>query len=154
MLTNEPIRAIRYAFAMKNNEVRELVAAGGGDLSQPDALAILKKEDDEGFLEAAPELVHQFLDGLILKKRGPSDRPAPKIDTSKISNNMILRKIRIAFEMRDTDVLATLRKTGFNMSKAELGAMSRRKGHPQYMECGDQFLRNFFRGFVIEHRKK
>ncbi len=153
MTINDSIRAVRFALNMKNSGVRELISKGGGEISSDETIALLKKEDQDGFVEATPEQVHQFLDGLILKMRGPSDKPAPKFDISNISNNMILRKLRIAFEMKDTDVLATLRLTGFNMSKAELGAMSRRKGHAQYMECGDQFLRNFLRGLVIKFKK-
>ena len=153
MTINESIRAVRYALNMKNSVVRELISKGGGEASSDEVIAILKKDEQDGFVEASPEQVHQFLDGLILKFRGPSDKPTPKFDISKISNNMILRKLRIAFELRDTDILAILKLTGFNMSKAELGAMSRRKGHPQYMECGDQFLRNFLRGLVLKLRK-
>ncbi len=145
---------VRYALHMKNAEVKELFKLAGCEISQIEVVNLLKKEDLEGYVSCTPEQLHLFLDGLIIKRRGPKDGPAPKINTSHINNNMILRKLRIAFELKDTDVIATLKLTGFNMSKAELGAMFRRKSHHQYVACGDQVLRYFLKGLVLKYRPK
>lgn len=144
---------IRYALHMKNSEVKELFELADMEITLPQVVSLLKKEEQEGFEACTPEQLHAFLDGLITKRRGKKDGPAPKINRSRIDNNMILRKLRIAFELRDTDVIATLKLTGFNLSKAELGAMSRRKKHHNYTACGDQVLRNFLRGLVLKYRK-
>lgn len=154
MTNNEIMIGIRYALHMKNAEVKELFELAGEEITLPEVVNLLKKEELEGFERCTPEQLHAFLDGLIIKRRGKKDGPAPKINKSHINNNMILRKLRIAFELRDTDVIATLKLTGFNMSKAELGAMSRRKSHHQYTACGDQVMRYFLKGLVIKYRPK
>jgi hypothetical protein len=40
----------------------------------------------------------------------------------------------------------------FAVTKSELGAIFRNENHEKYMECGDQFLRNFLNGLVIHLR--
>ena len=40
----------------------------------------------------------------------------------------------------------------FKITKSELNAIFRNETHPKYMECGDQFLRNFLDGLIIHLR--
>ena len=69
-----------------------------------------------------------------------------------MSNNDILKKLRVALKLRDDDIIAILKLVDFNVTKTELGAIFRREDHPNYMECGDQILRNFLNGLVIHMR--
>ena len=152
MTNNEVMKSVRYTLEIKNKEVVKMINAVGFELTVLDVVDILKNEEDEGFVECSAEIIHAFLDGLILERRGPSDGPAKKISTAKINNNMILRKLRIAFEMRDTDMIATLKNVGFSVSKGEMSALFRAPAHKHYMECGDQFLRNFLKGLTHRFR--
>jgi len=38
----------------------------------------------------------------------------------------VLKKVRVAFELKDDDVIALLQRTGLRVSKAELGSFFRR----------------------------
>ena len=69
-----------------------------------------------------------------------------------LSNNDILKKLRVALKLRDDDIIEILKLVDFRISKSELGALFRREDHPKYMECGDQILRNFLNGLVIHLR--
>lgn len=69
-----------------------------------------------------------------------------------MTNNDILKKLRVALKLRDDDIIAIMNLVDFQVSKAELGALFRKEDHPKYMECGDQFLRNFLNGLVIHMR--
>lgn len=69
-----------------------------------------------------------------------------------MTNNDILKKLRVALKLRDDDIVAILKLVDFRISKSELGAFFRREDHPKYMECGDQILRNFLNGLVIHMR--
>ena len=69
-----------------------------------------------------------------------------------LTNNDILKKLRVAHKLRDEDIVDILRLVDFRMSKSELGAFFRNENHPKYMECGDQILRNFLNGLVIHLR--
>lgn len=69
-----------------------------------------------------------------------------------MTNNDILKKLRVALQLRDDDIIKILQLVDFQISKSELGALFRKEDHPKYMECGDQILRNFLNGLVIHLR--
>jgi uncharacterized protein YehS (DUF1456 family) len=69
-----------------------------------------------------------------------------------LSNNDIFKKLRVAHKLRDTDIIEICALVDFKVSKAELGAIFRAEEHPKYIECGDQFLRNFLNGLVVHLR--
>jgi uncharacterized protein YehS (DUF1456 family) len=70
-----------------------------------------------------------------------------------LNNNLILRKLRIALELNDADMLAVFRKAGVSLSKPELSALFRGVGQRNYKECGAQLLRNFVRGLTLGFEK-
>ena len=69
-----------------------------------------------------------------------------------LSNNDIFKKLRVALKLRDDDIVEICSLVDFKVTKSELGAIFRAEDHPKYMECGDQFLRNFLNGLVIYKR--
>ena len=66
-----------------------------------------------------------------------------------MTNNDIFKKLRVALQLRDDQIVEILQLVDFRMSKGELGNFFRDEKHPKYMECGDQVLRNFLNGLVI-----
>ncbi len=154
MTNNDVMKSIRYTLHMKNAEVAEMIGNGGQEVTVSQVVELLKSEDDANYLECSAEILHAFLDGLILLKRGPREdgAPANHCYTATITNNIILRKLRIAFAFKDTDMLSTLRLANFNMTKSELGALFRNKRHAHFVKCGDQLLRNFLKGLSIKIR--
>src|SRR5690606_38572426 len=88
-----------------------------------------------------------FLNGLILEKRGAkpnSEATAPLEDS--LSNNIILRKLKIALELKEADMLEIMRLSGMPLGRAELSALFRHPEHHHYRPCQDQLLRNFLKG--------
>ncbi|HET6227601.1 MAG TPA: DUF1456 family protein [Bacteroidia bacterium] len=69
-----------------------------------------------------------------------------------LTNNDILKKIRVALELKDEDIVKILKLADFEISKSELNALYRKPDHPNYKECGDQLLRNFLNGLIIHKR--
>lgn len=69
-----------------------------------------------------------------------------------LTNNDIMKKLRVAHKLRDDDIVKICALVDFKVSKSELGAIFRNENHEKYMECGDQFLRNFLNGLVIHLR--
>ncbi|MEI7595244.1 MAG: DUF1456 family protein [Bacteroidota bacterium] len=67
-------------------------------------------------------------------------------------NNDILKKLRVALQLRDDDIVEILSLVDFRITKTELSAFFRAEDHPNYVECGDQILRNFLNGLVIYKR--
>lgn len=86
-----------------------------------------------------------------------SDRVIHKINLSlqqikDMNNNDIFKKLRVALQLRDDQIAEIMQLVDFRISKAELGAFFRAEDHPNYMECGDQVLRNFLNGLIIHLR--
>ncbi len=69
-----------------------------------------------------------------------------------VNNNIILRKLRIAFEMRDTDMVSVMRAVKFKITKSEINSLFRNPSHKNYTQCGDQFMRNFLKGLAMRVR--
>lgn len=69
-----------------------------------------------------------------------------------LTNNDIFKKLRVAHKMTNDDIAKVCALVDFRVSKSELGAIFRKEGHPKYVECGDQFLRNFLDGLIIHLR--
>ncbi|MGB3946638.1 MAG: DUF1456 family protein [Bacteroidia bacterium] len=69
-----------------------------------------------------------------------------------LTNNDILKKLRVALQLKDEDVVKILKLSDFEITKSELNALYRNPTHPNYKECGDQLLRNFLDGLIIYKR--
>jgi uncharacterized protein YehS (DUF1456 family) len=69
-----------------------------------------------------------------------------------LTNNDILKKIRVALELRDDDIIEILKLNDFEITKSELNALFRKEDHPNYVPCGDQLLRNFLNGLITYKR--
>ena len=66
-----------------------------------------------------------------------------------MTNNDIFKKLRVALQLRDDQIVEILELVDFRISKGEIGNFFRNETHPKYMECGDQVLRNFLNALVI-----
>jgi len=154
MTNNDIFRRLRYALDLSNPTVIAIFKLAGRDVDQSEVIALLKREGEAGFQECDGALLENFLDGLIALKRGKREgeaAPAPA-SGNQLGNNEILRKIRIALELKEADMLAVLKLAGFPTAKSELTALFRTKGHENYKECGDQLLRNFLKGLTLRLR--
>jgi uncharacterized protein YehS (DUF1456 family) len=69
-----------------------------------------------------------------------------------MTNNDIMKKLRVALKLRNTDIIKILALVDFKVTDSELGALFRAEDHPNYMPCGDQILRNFLNGLIIHLR--
>ncbi|MDD4921841.1 MAG: DUF1456 family protein [Bacteroidales bacterium] len=69
-----------------------------------------------------------------------------------LTNNDILKKLRVALQLRDDDIIHILNLVDYKMSKSELGAFFRSPDHPKFMALEDQILRNFLNGLIVYKR--
>lgn len=153
MLNNVVLRSIRYMLDISETKIIEIAKLANGEITRPEVLGYLKLEDEEGFQYCKDEIMGKFLDGLIYFKRGKDDsRPAPPLEIP-LTNNTVIKKLRVAFELKEEDMHTILTASGFPLSRPELSALLRKQGHPNYRECGDQVLRNFLKGLTLRVRK-
>jgi uncharacterized protein YehS (DUF1456 family) len=153
VINNDVLRSIRYALDLGDAKVVEIIKLAGCDIAQSELSNFLRKEDEEGFVECDDEVMVSFLDGLIIHRRGKMES---RLDQDKkaerLTNNTILKKLRVAFELKEEDMHKVLELAGFSVSKPELSALFRTKGHKNYRACGDQLLRNFLKGLTVRLR--
>ena len=130
-----------------------MIEAGGYPFGADEDLgAYLRKEEEEGFVLAPAPVLSAFLDGLVRERRGPPDPSRPPATSVEVTNNSVMRSLRIALQLRDTDIISMLSAAGHRMSKSELSALFRRPEHRSYRTCGDQVLRKFLRGLTLTLR--
>ena len=152
MLNNDILRSLRYSLDINDGQLAEIIALGGQQIDVDSLGALLKKDDEEGFVPCGDELMAYFLDGLVYFKRGKDDsRPAQPFELP-ISNNIVLKKLRVAFELKEDDMHAIMHSVDCPVSKPEMSALFRKAGHSNYRVCGDQFLRNFLKGLTLRLR--
>ena len=142
------MRTMRYMLQMNSANVADICLSVGCLVTKDEIHDFLRNEEDPLYQPCPEEVAAYFLDGLIQLKRGKDEsRPVPPIELP-FSNNLVVKKLRVAFQLREEDILALIQSTGFEFGKAQLSAILRKKGHPNYRECQDQVLRYFLKGLT------
>ena len=148
MTHNDVLRSIRYLLNVSDAKLIEITNLADYEVTPEEMNSFLKREEEEGYQPCGHEVIAHFLNGLVTYKRGQDDSRPPQPIEVPVTNNTVLKKLRVAFELKDSDIIALIEKSGLNISKTELGAFFRRPDHRNYRECGDQFLRNFLKGLT------
>jgi uncharacterized protein YehS (DUF1456 family) len=105
----------------------------------------MKKDEDPDQVVMTDVHMSNFLNGFIIEKRGKKDGEIPKPE-KRLNNNIILRKLKIAMNYKDTDMLEIFNLVNMNISKGETNDSDK------FRVCKDQFLRNFVKGMQIKYR--
>lgn len=153
MANNEVLRIIKDALKIDDAAMITAFKLSEREVGQSTITALLKTEDEDGYIPCSDPILGFFLDGLIMLKRGKQEgKPSP---TGKpavpLTNNAILKKLRIALELQEDEMLEILILAGSDISKHELTALFRKEGHKHYNECSPQFLRSFLKGLALHY---
>ena len=154
MINNDVMRSIRYMLDLGDGKVVEIIQLADAQfpIARTDVPALLKKEDEDGFVACSDRVLAHFLEGLVYYYRGRDESLPHRPLETRISNNLILKKLRVAFQLKDVDMHEIFEAAGFPLSKPELTALFRQAGHKHYRACGDQILRNFLKGLTLRYR--
>lgn len=151
MDNNQILRKLRYIFDLRDAEVVESCALADYLTNEEEVVRWMKAEQDPELLPMSDHQLASFLNGFIVQKRGKSDKklPAPEMT---LNNNLILRKLKIALNLRTDDMIRIFEKSNRAISPHELSAFFRHPAHDKYRDCGDQYLRAFLWGMQEEYR--
>ena len=166
MDNNDILIRLRYALDLKNTEMVEIFNLGGVDVTKEDVLKILTRtpdEEDEDTVHAdehiscSNNMLDSFLNGFITFKRGkqdpkPGQAPPAPVQSNQNMYNVLLKKVKIALSLTSEEMLEVFDDGGIRVSKAELGALLRKKGHKNYKPCKENFARKFLRGLTVQYR--
>lgn len=151
MSNNDILRSLRYTFDFGDDKMIKLFGLGGKSVTRAEVSDWLKRDEDPDFKGIYDKDLAFFLNGLIIDKRGKRDETLPVAEKT-LTNNMIFRKLKIALEMKDEDILEIMDSVNLPISKHELSAFFRKPTQSQYRLCKDQILRNFLRGIQLKFR--
>lgn len=150
MTNNDVLRRIRYTFSFSDSKMIALFGLAEHQVTRGQISDWLKKEDDPAYQKCNDTELSVFLNGLIIDKRGKKEGLQPKPE-QRLTNNIILRKLKIALKLKDEEILEVMDLANLSMSKHELSAFFRRPDHKNYRTCKDQILRNFLRGMQLKY---
>lgn len=153
MTNNDILRRVRYLFDYSDSKMIALFKLVNYDVSRADLSDWLKREDDPLLIEITDKELATFLNGLIIEKRGKREDPLP-VAEDPLSNNMILKKLKIALDLKSDDILDMLASIDKKISKHELSAFFRNPDHKSYRDFLDQYLRHFLNALQAKYKKK
>jgi len=154
MINNDVLRSIRYMLDLSDAQVAEIVKLAGPHfpIDTSAVQSFLKKDGAAGYVECGDPVLAHFLDGLVIHKRGRNPELPLRPVERRVTNNVILKKLRVAFELKDVDIHQAFEAAGFTVSVPEVTALFRKPGHQNFRACGDQMLRNFLKGLTLRVR--
>jgi len=153
MINNDILRRIRYLFDFSDLKMIALFKLANYDVEKKDVSGWLKKEDDPLLVEITDKELAIFLNGLIIEKRGKREGPQPEPE-DRLNNNMILRKLKIAMDLKTDDILDLFALIDKKIGKHELSAFFRNSDHKSYRPFKDQYLRNFLNALQTKYKVK
>ena len=146
MEINDILFKIKTALSLDNKAMLEAYSLAEFDMEEERLINILKKHQDKGYVEATFEELGVFLDGLVLLKRGPSDKVINEDDIVALSNNLILKKLRVALELKEPELVIIFALAELTLTKRQIGSLFRKEGGKNFKVCSDELLMLFLEG--------
>jgi uncharacterized protein YehS (DUF1456 family) len=150
MTNNDILRRLRYTFDFNDDKMIAIFASADKEITRAEISDWLKKDDDLEYKSIYDVDFAVFLNGFINLKRGKKEGEQTKPE-KKLNNNIVFRKLKIALNLKDEDILEILNLVNFRFSKSELSAFFRDPKQNQYRPCKDQILRNFIHGLQVKY---
>jgi len=161
MRNDDVLQSISYTLNLSKPEIAEICKLAGyeperseiEEVFSNEKQVITKIDGSKVEKDVSHELAAHFLDGLIIHKRGRQEGKKPRPVEIPVTNNTVLKKLRVAFKLREEDILTLLESVGFSISGSELSALFRSEDHRNYRPCGDQLLRYLLKGLAQKYKE-
>ena len=144
MKPSEVIKAVKDALNLNRRQILHIYELEDYPMSLERLDKILKNRSKKNSANASYEELGVFLDGLISYKRGKRDREL-KEDVI-LDNNLILKKLRTALNLKEYEIEMIFELADFKISKSKIRDLFRSNGHPKFKECDDKTLKAFLEG--------
>ena len=105
MTNNDILRRLRYAFDLSDSQMIATFATAQVTVSRAEVSDWLKKDEDPAYQRCSDERLAAFLNGFIIQRRGKRDGDEERPAERKLSRNNVLRKLRIALDLKSEDML-------------------------------------------------
>lgn len=144
--TNEILYRIKKALNLSTEEMIKAYTLEDYKMEASHLESLLKRRLDDGFKLASYEELGVFLDGLVTLKRGPSPKKTNDDEAVELTNNLILKKLRIALELKEAEAEIIFGLGDVELSKQQMASLFRKEGHKNFKECSDELLMAFLDG--------
>ena len=144
--TNEVLYRIQQALNLTEKEIIEAYKIEEYTMEASHLESLLKRRNDKGFMLCSYEELGVFLDGLVTLKRGPSPKKANDDEIIELTNNLILKKLRIALELKEAETEIIFGLADVELSKQQLASLFRKEGHKNFKACPNKLLMAFLEG--------
>lgn len=151
MNINTILSQIVAALGLKKTEVTEAFHLADFEISPHRITSILSEEGSRDYKPCTYEELGAFLDGLVLLKRGPSPKRQDNSTPIALTNNLILKKLRIALELKDPETEIIFALGDAMLTKQELKSLFRSEKHKNFRTCSDTLLEAFLEGIEEFH---
>lgn len=146
MQINDILFKIKTALSLDNETIIKAYTLVEYEMSQERLTDILKKRQDKGYAEATYEELGLFLDGLILLKRGKASTTKDEDEVFELTNNLILKKLRVALELKEAELVILFALAEVTITKRQIGSLFRKEGGKNFKACSDELLLSFLEG--------
>jgi len=146
MQINDILFKLKTALSIDNENMIKAYALADYEMTEERLGHILKRRQDKDYEEATYEELGVFLDGLVLLKRGPSDKVANDDEAVALTNNLILKKVRVAMELKEAELVILFALGEATLTKRQIGSLFRKEGGKNFKECSDELLMAFLEG--------
>ncbi len=143
--TNDILYRVKKALSLSTDDILKAYALEGFEMDISRLDALLKRRQDKGFQPCSYEELGLFLDGLVSLKRGPSPKRKQNEDV-ELTNNLILKKLRIALELKESETEIIFALADVTLSKQQLSSLFRKESHKNFKQCPDALLLSFLEG--------
>ena len=144
--TNEVLYRIKKALSLSMDEMLKAYALEDYEMKEAHLDSLLKRRQDKDFMLCSYEELGVFLDGLVTLKRGPSPSKKEIQENVELTNNLILKKLRVALELKESEIEIIFGLADVELSKQQLSALFRKEGHKNFKACSDELLMAFLEG--------
>jgi len=115
MTHNDVLRSLRYLLNVNDATLADIFRLGNCAVSRAEVMAFLKADDEDGYEACGDKSMAHFLNGLVIYKRGKDENRPPQPVEVPVTNNTVLKKLRVAFALKDDDIIALLQKNGLTL---------------------------------------
>jgi len=144
--TNEILYRIKKALNFSTDEMIKAYDLEDYKMEASHLESLLKRRQDNGFMLCSYEELGVFLDGLVTLKRGPSPTKKNEEEAVELTNNLILKKLRIALELKEAETEIIFGLADVELTKQQLASLFRKEGHKNFKACSDELLMAFLEG--------
>jgi len=146
MNTNDILYKITKALSLSKDDILEIYKLEDYNISREHLDSLLKRKYDKDFQLCSYEELGIFLDGLISFKRGGSQKRASDDEVVELNNNLILKKLRVALELKEFEIDLIFKLVDIELTKQQIKSLFRNPSHKNFKLCSDELLNQFLDG--------